>query len=65
MKEGKEGRWAGGGKGGREEGIERKGKGKKVIHWESHSYSTGACFDLNVLIEPSQSVFSLNALTIL
>lgn len=49
---------------------ERREKGKEkqektMIHWESHPIFTGACFDLNVLIEVSQTVVSLNSLAIL
>ena len=49
-------------------GRRKKGKEKQettMIHWESHPIFTGACFDLNVLIEVSQTVVSLNSLAIL
>ena len=58
IKERKEGRR------GREKGAREEKQEKTMIHWESHPVFTGACFDLNVLIEVSQTVFSLNSLAI-
>lgn len=59
IKERKEGRR------GREKGEREEKQEKTMIHWESHPVFTGACFDLNVLIEVRQTAFSLNSLAIL
>lgn len=53
------------GEGGEERGEKERKMRKNSITWESHPIFTGACFDLNVLIEVSQTVFSLNSLAIL